>query len=123
MSDHGVPGYGDTRSLSTMSHGEGLLEVFAARFNKPGLYLFDEPESGLSFQAQLSLCYLFKTIAKSGGQVICATHSPILCATRPSNIVLFNELGLAATLWENLELTQMWRRFMIDPSVFLEELD
>ena len=38
-----------------MSHGESFLEVVRSRFDGPGLYVLDEPESALSFSGCLGL--------------------------------------------------------------------
>jgi predicted ATPase len=54
MSDHGVAGYGNDHLLN-VSHGESFLQVFRHQFDKPGLYLLDEPEAALSFSSCLSL--------------------------------------------------------------------
>src|ERR1700740_121426 len=63
------------------SHGEGFLRFFEERCQKQGIFIFDEPESALSPTRQLELLKLLRRIDQSRtGQVIMATHSPMLMA-------------------------------------------
>lgn len=77
-----------------MSHGEGLLTVFAAMFREPGPCLMDEPEAALSFQSCLRLMHLMYELGKLGAQIICATHSPILASTPDADIIEVGTGGL-----------------------------
>ena len=54
--------------------------AFRERFHEPGLYVLDEPEAALSFASCLELVGLLDELARAGGQVVCATHSPLLTA-------------------------------------------
>ena len=66
------------KSLRTRSHGEGIRQLFEAN-DRPGLYLFDEPESGLSPAAQIRLLNRIQERAATNEfQFIIATHSPVL---------------------------------------------
>lgn len=66
------------RNLGTLSHGEAFLATLNNRA-RSGLLFFDEPESALSPQRQLSLLALLKRAVDQGDtQVIIATHSPVL---------------------------------------------
>ncbi|GAA1108746.1 hypothetical protein GCM10009579_58070 [Streptomyces javensis] len=60
-----------------VSHGEGFLAAFRGKFLQPGLYVMDEPEAALSFASCLGLIGHLHELVKKGGQVICATHSPL----------------------------------------------
>jgi predicted ATPase len=117
----GVPGYweGDT---STMSHGEGFVEVFGAMMREPGFYVMDEPESALSFTSCLQLVALMTELAASGAQIVCATHSPILAATPGADIIELDEHGFRRTTWADLELVAHWRRYLDDPQFYLRHL-
>jgi predicted ATPase len=121
MSAHGVAGYGE-RDLARVSHGEGFLQVFAGRFIGPGLYLMDEPEAALSFTDCLSLVSVIAQLAEQGAQVICATHSPILCAVPGAHILELDENGFHPRVWKDLALTDHWRRFMASPESYLDRL-
>jgi predicted ATPase len=103
-----------------MSHGESFLEVLATRFNDPGLYLLDEPESALSFSGCLALVGLLHQIATSdNAQAIVATHSPILAATPGAQILEVGSWGLRESSWRDLELVQNWSDFLAAPESYL----
>jgi hypothetical protein len=75
-----LEGVGDRSGYHEMSHGESILEVLQRHFDTPGLYVLDEPESALSFSSCLALVGVLDDLARRGGQVLCATHSPLLTA-------------------------------------------
>lgn len=120
MSRAGVSGYGD--DLEEKSHGESFLQVFAGRFNEPGLYLLDEPESGLAFEALLQLLIVLHHLAEIGGQIVCATHSPVLTALPDASILELSEKGISRTTWEQLGLVQNWQDFLTSPETFIYHL-
>jgi predicted ATPase len=119
MSGH--PGYGD-RDLREVSHGEGFLQVVDGRFNQPGLYLMDEPESALSFTSCLRLLATMDALTEIGGQIICATHSPLLAALPGATIWELGEFGIRISSWEDLQLVDHWRRFMARPDAYLRHI-
>ena len=121
VSGLGLPGYWDA-DTSVLSHGEGFLRVFETMFAEPGLYLMDEPESALSFTSCLSLVRLIHDLGASGGQVICATHSPILASVPRADIVEVNEAGFERTAWDDLQLVDRWRRYLGNPAAYLRHL-
>ncbi len=121
MSDHNVSGYGD-HHLAEVSHGEGYLQVLGERFGSNGLLLLDEPEAGLSYTACLSLMQSLDATAKAGGQVICATHSPLLTALPNADIWLVSAQGIERTTWAELEMVADWRMFLADPELVLRHL-
>jgi predicted ATPase len=118
MSDYGVAGYGD-KHLAKVSHGEGFLRVLAGRFVGPGLYLMDEPEAALSFSSCLQLVAALDQLGKDGGQVICATHSPVLCALPGAQILELTDEGIQPREWEDLTLVNHWRQFMSEPNSYI----
>jgi predicted ATPase len=105
-----------------MSHGESFLEVLRTRFDSPGLYCLDEPEAALSFSAQLALVGTLYDIAEAGGQVVCATHSPLLAALPGAKILEVGPWGLRETVWEDLELVDHWRRYLEAPMRYLRHV-
>lgn len=122
MSDYGVEGYGD-RHLGKVSHGEGYIQVLMAdRFQKRGLYLMDEPEAPLSFSSCLLFTKQLRQIVRNGSQVICATHSPIITATPGADILQIDKHGIQQKQWQDLALTQHWRRFMGNPAAYLDDV-
>lgn len=75
------------------SHGEGFLETVSS-FKPPGLYLFDEPESALSVQGQITFLAHMKQFVDAGSQCIIATHSPILMGFGRGKICHFTDDGI-----------------------------
>lgn len=114
----GLPGFWDA-DLTQRSHGEGFLTVLEAMFSEPGIYLMDEPEAALSFLSCLGLVHLLDRLAATGGQVICATHSPLLTALPGAQILELGDDGIRPVAWAQLELVDHWRRYLANPSLYL----
>lgn len=107
-----------------LSHGESFLELIRDRFNAPGLYLLDEPESALSFTGCLSLLTMLIDLLGTGtAQVILSTHSPLLAALPEADILEIGDWGMRRTAWSELTLVQNWRAFLGDPELFLRHLE
>ncbi|MFI9075188.1 AAA family ATPase [Streptomyces sioyaensis] len=106
----------------SVSHGEGFLEAFRWKFLKPGLYVMDEPEAALSFASCLELLGHIDQLVKSGGQVVCATHSPLLTALPGADIVEIGEHGMRRVAWDELALVDHWRRYLGDPQSYLRHV-
>ncbi|MEV5481920.1 MULTISPECIES: AAA family ATPase [Streptomyces] len=106
----------------SVSHGEGFLEAFRWKFLKPGLYVMDEPEAALSFASCLELLGHVDQLVKSGGQVVCATHSPLLTALPGADIVEIGEHGMRRVAWDELALVDHWRRYLGDPQSYLRHV-
>ncbi|TXC97133.1 AAA family ATPase [Streptomyces sp. ISID311] len=106
----------------SVSHGEGFLEAFRWKFLKPGLYVMDEPEAALSFTSCLELLGHIDQLVKSGGQVVCATHSPLLTALPGADIVEIGDHGMRRVAWEELALVDHWRRYLGDPQSYLRHV-
>ncbi|MDQ1293044.1 MAG: hypothetical protein QG608_925 [Actinomycetota bacterium] len=117
----GCPGYWE-ENTSTMSHGEAYGTVFDAMMTDPGFYVLDEPESALSFSACLGLISRMLDQAARGGQVLCATHSPVLAACPDADILELGDHGIHRTTWTDLELVNHWRRFLSTPQTYLRHL-
>lgn len=115
------PGGGDP-DFHAMSHGESFLAILATRFIRPGFYCLDEPESALSFTACLSLLAVLADIVAAGGQILCATHSPLLAAMPGATILQLDEDGLRPTTWDELALVAHWRRYLADPRAYLRHV-
>jgi predicted ATPase len=115
------PGGRDPR-FHEMSHGESFLAVLETRFDSPGFYALDEPEAALSFSSTLGLIATLQRVAESGGQVLCATHSPVLAAMPGATILEVGDWGLRRTPWAELELVQHWRAYLDAPGRYLRHL-
>lgn len=108
--------------LHSRSHGQSFLALADSRFRSPGLYLFDEPESALSFHGQLQLLRLVHEAVDVGAQFIIATHSPLLAAHPTARIYQFDDDCITEVTYDESELVQLWRLFMDSPTSFLRPL-
>jgi len=117
------PGKSAEPIFHEMSHGESFLEVLGDRFTGPGLYILDEPESALSFSGCLALVGLLHRMSTNGNmQAVVATHSPIIAATPGARILEVGDWGLREQAWDELELVQNWRAFLIAPGQYLRHV-
>jgi predicted ATPase len=114
--EHGGP------SFHEMSHGESFLEVLRTRFGSPGFYCLDEPEAALSFGSTLALVGALHDLAEGAGQVLCATHSPVLAALPGATILEVGDWGYRPTTWEELELVQHWKAYLDAPGRYLRHV-
>lgn len=121
LQDH--PGWEDA-GFHERSHGEGFLDLLGTRrFRTPGFFVFDEPESGLSFGAQLTLIASLRQVLGDGrSQVLMATHSPVLAATPGAALLELTASGLRRSTWEELEVVDHHRRFLSQPGSYLRHL-
>ena len=111
---------GPEPAFHELSHGESFLSVLEERFDDPGFYVLDEPESALSFSGCLALVGLLHRMSQDGRrQALVATHSPIIAATPGATILEVGDHGLREVAWADLELVQNWTDFLADPSIFL----
>ena len=116
------PSAGPEPLFHEMSHGESFLALLESRFDDPGFYCLDEPEAALSFSSTLSLIAVLRRIAEDGGQVLCATHSPVLAALPGARILEVGDWGLRPAVWEDLELVRHWRSFLDEPGRYTRHL-
>jgi predicted ATPase len=105
-----------------MSHGESFLAVLESRFTGPGFYCLDEPEAALSFSSTLGLVATLQRVVARRGQVLCATHSPVLAAMPGARILEAGPWGLRESAWEDLEVVEHWRRYLAEPWSYLRHL-
>lgn len=116
------PSSGPEPVFHEMSHGESFLAILDTRFDRPGFYCLDEPEAALSFSSTLALMATLQRIALHGGQVLCATHSPILASLPGARVLELGEWGMRETRWEDLELVRHWRAYLDSPRRYLRHL-
>lgn len=108
-----------------MSHGEAFRELVLGTtwFDGPGFYVFDEPESALSFSGQLALLGQLADLAGSGAaQILLATHSPVLAALPDAAVYELDESGYARREWADLEMVGHYRSYLDDPRRYLRHL-
>ena len=61
-------------------------------------------------------------VARGGGQVLCATHSPVLAALPGARILEVGDWGVRETRWEDLELVQHWKAYLDAPGRYLRHV-
>ncbi|WP_344044529.1 AAA family ATPase [Nocardioides panacihumi] len=105
-----------------MSHGESFLAVLRRRFDSPGFYCLDEPEAALSFSSTLGLIAALHDVVATGGQVLCATHSPVLAAMPGATILEVGPWGLRRATWDELDLVGHWRAYLAEPHRYLRHV-
>lgn len=108
---------GEAPDFLSHSHGEGFLRFFEERCTRPGIFLFDEPESALSPARQFAFLKLLRTMQDSGQtQVIMATHSPVLMALPGAALIGMTRGELAPTTLEETDHYRLMRAFAVDPA-------
>ena len=118
--DPGQAHYHGGADLTARSHGEGILAYFRARYQIPGLYFLDEPESALSPFSQLELLRILTEYqARGEAQFVIATHSPILMALPGSQVFQFSDEGIEETTFHSTAHFRLYRDFLADPGAFL----
>lgn len=108
-----------------LSHGESFLALLEDphRFAHGGLMIMDEPEAGLSVESQLTLLgHLIELSRHPQGQVIIATHSPVIAALPGARLIQLDEDGFADTTWDELSVVDHYRRFLAAPTAYLRHL-
>jgi predicted ATPase len=103
------------------SHGEGFLRFFEERFQKQGIFIFDEPESALSPARQMEFLKLMRRMEESAiCQIIMATHSPMLMAYPGARLLRLSKHGLEPVTVEQTDHYKVMREFCDDPAGFVE---
>lgn len=100
--------------LFARSHGESIFDVLDEHVQGPGLYIFDEPEAGLTVVRQMALLAEITRQARRGGQFIIATHSPVLMAIPQAEILHISESGIELQSREQTEAVAAMREFLAD---------
>lgn len=117
------PGARSEPRFHQLSHGESFLALLRARFDSPGLYVLDEPESALSFSACLGLVGLLHDLARTGtAQVVVATHSPVVASLPGARILELDGDGWHDRAWSDLALVDHHRRFLAEPMRYLRHV-
>lgn len=119
LDSHGGP---HDPAFHELSHGESFLAVLRHRFDSPAFYCLDEPEAALSFSSTLGAMAALHDVAEAGGQVLCATHSPVLASLPGATILEVGDWGLRRVAWQDLELVQHWRAFLEAPGRYLRHV-
>lgn len=110
----------DGKRIHQQSHGEAFLSIVESF--RPGLFIFDEPESALSPKRLMKLMFYIKELQNKGSQFIISTHSPILLAYPNANIYQLSDSGVAKIQYEDIEHVQLTKDFLNNPSAFTERI-
>lgn len=113
--------YGN-RSLHERSRGEALMAVVTNRLGGHGLYLFDEPEAGLSPTRQMAFLAAMHQLVRRGSQLILATHSPILLAYPEARIYELTAEAIVERRYEETEHYRISSDFFSHRASMLKEL-
>jgi len=116
-----IDSYGG-RSLHEQSHGEAFFATFMHRFGSDGLFILDEPEAALSPVRQLAMLTRIHELARSGGQFIISTHSPLLMAYPHSRLYNLTSGGIQECGLEETEHYIVTREFLNHREQMLERL-
>jgi predicted ATPase len=65
---------------------------------------------------------LMHQLGKSGAQIICATHSPILASAPGADIIEIGEHGTRHAKWNELDLVGHWKRYLDHPDAYLRHM-
>ncbi len=117
-----LDGYGGI-SLHEQSHGESMLALVQNRFHGNGLYLMDEPETGLSPQRQLVLLQELRRLQNSRSQIILATHSPILLGAPDAEILSFDGHSIQLVEYEQTDSYRVTKMFINDRRAYFCKVD
>ncbi|KQB86341.1 AAA family ATPase [Corynebacterium lowii] len=110
----------ELQAYTTMSHGESVMAMIERYFHKDGLYILDEPESGLSTLRQMALMAELHALVQHGAQIIVATHSPILLSLPGAAIWEIIEAGLTPTALRETTAFRAMRDFFESPHEIAE---
>ncbi|GJE76391.1 AAA family ATPase [Methylorubrum suomiense] len=98
------------------SHGEGFIRFFEERCTKPGLFLFDEPESALSPKRQFDFLKLLDRMEVGRqSQVLIVTHSPIIMGYPNAHLLRMSRYGLEPVALQDTDHFRIMREFVSDP--------
>lgn len=115
-----LPLYFDGKRIHQQSHGEAFLSI--VKDFKPGLFIFDEPESALSPKRQLALLVLMRRLVAEGSQFIIATHSPILLAYPNATIYQLSDEGIEEVNYEDVDHVTVTKDFLANPEAYLRRV-
>lgn len=105
------------------SHGEGFIRFFEERCTKPGLFLFDEPESALSPKRQFDFLKLLGRMeAGNQSQVVIVTHAPIIMAHPGARLLRMSRHELEPVALQDTEHFRIMREFVADPHGTIESM-
>ncbi len=115
LDDAAVEAHAMPPDFLSHSHGEGFMRFFEERCTRPGIFIFDEPESALSMTRQFEFLKLLARMDSGGmSQVIMATHAPILMGLPNARLLRIHKYGLDPVELEDTDHYRLMREFILD---------
>jgi len=108
--------------LHKQSHGESVLSLLTNRTTKRGLYIFDEPETGLSPKNLFAMLTIINDLVKMQSQFIISTHSPVLLAFPNCEIYEIKDGKLQLIRYEETDYYNLNKYFLLNYEVILNKL-
>lgn len=107
---------------SDLSHGEGIVDIIG-NIRDDGVYILDEPESGLSPSKIMELMVIMdKKQREYGCQFILSTHNPMLMCIPHCKLLEMTKSELRETIPEKTSHFEITRSFLDKKDMFLAEL-
>ena len=122
LDDIGISAKLFDKPLHSFSRGESFMSIIHQRFFGQGIYLLDEPETGLSLQSQLELLVRMNDLVNKKSQFIICTHSPILLMYPGADIIEMGEQGMIKTTAKQSKVIEQWELIFQRKDHFFEQL-
>lgn len=107
----------DGKRIHEQSHGEAFMAIVSEL--RPGLFIFDEPESALSPRRQIALIHAMQDLVAEGSQFIVATHSPIVLAFPGATIYQLSGRGVWQVDYDTVDHVRLTKSFLHNPDRYL----
>lgn len=105
---------------STMSHGEGIVGI-AETIADDGIYIFDEPESGLSpYKIVEFMAVLQNKVRNFNSQFIISTHSPLLMLIPNAKVVQITQNSIHEVDPTTTSHFTLTKRILNNPKDFID---
>lgn len=108
--------------LHNCSRGEGILDIMQHRFFGNGLYIIDEPESGLSIYSQMKMLIRIHELVGLNSQFIISTHSPIILRYPNAKVYELRERSIFCVDLNETDMYTTWELFFKESESFIEKL-
>lgn len=104
------------------SHGEGIVDVLNG-IEQEGIYILDEPESGLSPSKMMQMMLIISQKQKQyGAQFIISTHNPMLMSIPGAKLLYMTTDEIKRVAPEETPHFQLTKYFLNNPEGFVNKL-
>lgn len=109
-------------NVGDMSHGEGIVEI-VGKIHDDGVYILDEPESGLSPNKIMELMVLMDAKQRTEAcQFILSTHNPMLMCIPGCKLLEMTEKSIHETTPEHTSHYELTKYFLNNKEKVLRNL-